>query len=146
MKKTFSINAKLSASSGDPEVLRNGIDRELNGNENFWHCQENSFVQYDFETEQELHNIRIVFNSDLSRPHLNIRANYFLNDGTFTPPETLVEDFDIEVDGKVISEVRGNFQRLVTLPVNVRGKQLKLIVKKIRSNREKCGIFAFDAQ
>lgn len=139
-------NAKLSASSGDPEVLRNGIDRELNGNENFWHCQENSFVRYDFETEQELHKIRIVFNSDLSRPHLNIRANYFLNDGTFTPPETLVEDFDIEVDGKVISEVRGNFQRLVTLPVNVRGKQLKLIVKKIRSNREKCGIFAFDAQ
>jgi hypothetical protein len=51
-------NAKLSASSGDPEVLRNGIDRELDGNENFWHCQEGSSVQYDFEEENDHENQR----------------------------------------------------------------------------------------
>ena len=138
--------AALSASSGDPEVLRNGIDRELNGNENFWHCEENSFVQYDFGTEQKLEQIRVVFNSNLSRPHLNIRANYFKDAGIFTPPETLVEDFDIEADGKVIASIKGNFQRLVTIPVDVRAKTLKLVVKKVRANREKCGIFAFDAR
>ena len=138
--------AKLSASGGDPEVLRNGIDRELDGNENFWHCQENSFVQYDFEKEQELHEVRIVFNSDLSRPHLNIRALYFLNDGTFSPPETLVEDFDIIADGKVIAQIKGNFQRLVKIPVSVKAKSLKLVIRKIRSNQTRCGVFSFDAR
>ncbi|MBE6393626.1 MAG: FAD-dependent oxidoreductase [Lentisphaerae bacterium] len=138
--------AKLSSSSGNPEVLRNGIDRELNGNENFWHCQENSFVQYDFEEEQEIHEVRIVFNSDLSRPHLNIRALYFLNDGTFSPPETLVEDFDIFADGKVIAQIRGNFQRLVKIPVSVKAKSLKLVIRKTRSNQTKCGVFSFDAR
>ena len=138
--------AKLSASGGDPEVLRNGIDRELDGNENFWHCQENSFVQYDFEKEQELHKVRIVFNSDLSRPHLNIRALYFLNDGTFSPPETLVEDFDIIADGKVIAQIKGNFQRLVRIPVSVTAKSLKLVIRKTRSNQTECGVFSFDAR
>ena len=90
--------------------------------------------------------IRVVFNSNLSRPHLNIRANYFKDAGIFTPPETLVEDFDIEADGKVIASIKGNFQRLVTIPVDVRAKTLKLVVKKVRANREKCGIFAFDAR
>ncbi len=138
--------AKLSASGGDPEVLRNGTDRELDGNENFWHCQENSFVQYDFEKEQDLHEVRIVFNSDLSRPHLNIRALYFLNDGTFSPPETLVEDFDIIADGKVIAQIKGNFQRLVKIPVSVTAKSLRLVIRKTRSNQTKCGVFSFDAR
>ena len=139
-------DAKLTASSGDPEVLRNGIDRELDGNENFWHCRENSFVQYDFEEEQEIHEVRIVFNSDLSRPHLNIRALYFLNDGTFAPPQTLVEDFDLVADGKVIAQIKGNIQRLVKIPVSVKAKSLKLVIRKTRSNQTKCGVFSFDAR
>ncbi len=138
--------AVLTASSGEVELLRNGIDRERDGKENFWHCEEGSFAEYRFENVEQLHKIRIVFNSDLSRPHLNIRANYFLNDGTFAPPETLVEDFDIEADGKVIAEIRGNYQRLVTIPVDIKVQTLKLIIRKIRSNSEKCGVFAFDAQ
>jgi hypothetical protein len=69
-----------------------------------------------------------------------------LNDGIFAPPETLVEDFDIEADCAIIAEIRGNYQRLVTIPVDIKVQTLKLIIRKIRSNSEKCGVFAFDAQ
>ena len=138
--------AKLAASSGDPEVLRSGTDRELEGQENFWHCKEGDFVTYDFGKETDLHSVRIVFNSDLSRPHLNSRANYFLGDGTFSPPETLVRGFALEADGRIVAEVEDNFQRLVNIPVNVRTRTLKLLVKKIRADRDRCGIFAFDAR
>ncbi|MBQ9502017.1 MAG: FAD-dependent oxidoreductase [Lentisphaeria bacterium] len=137
--------AKLVSSSGDPEVLRSGIDRELDGKENFWHCKENDFVLYDFGRETELSQIRIVFNSDLSRPHLNAVSNYRRNAPVFTPPETLVESFDIEADGKAVFSCAENHQRLVKLPLAIRAKELKLVIKKIRRNTDKCGVFAFDA-
>jgi len=138
--------AGLAASSGDPEVLRSGVDRELEGQENLWHCKEGDFVTWDFGKETDLHSVRIVFNSDLSRPHLNSRANYFLGDGTFSPPETLVRTFALEADGKIVAEVADNFQRLVNIPVGVRARTLKLLVKKIRADRDRCGVFAFDAK
>ena len=139
-------SASIFSNVGDPSVLLNGIERELNDCENYWHCGENDFVGYTFNKEEEIKEIRIVFNSDLSRPFHNIVANYFLEERIFTPPETLVEDFDIEADGKVIYSKKGNYQRLIKIPVSCKAKELKLIIRKIRSNSDKCGVFAFDAK
>ena len=139
-------SASIFSNVGDPSVLLNGIERELNDCENYWHCGENDFVGYTFNKEEEIKEIRIVFNSDLSRPFHNIVAHYFLEERIFTPPETLVEDFDIEADGKVIYCKKGNYQRLIKIPVSCKAKELKLIIRKIRFNSDKCGVFAFDAK
>ena len=138
--------ASIFASDGDPSVLLNGIERELDNCENYWHCGEGDFVCYSFNKEEEIKEIRVVFNSDLSRPFHNIVANYFLEERTFAPPETLVEEFDIVADGKVIFSKKGNYQRLIKISVFCRVKELKLVIRKIRANSEKCGVFAFDAK
>ena len=57
-----------------------------------------------------------------------------------------MEDFDIIADDKVLFEIRGNHQRLVTISADIQAKSLKLVIRKIRADREKCGVFAFDAE
>ena len=41
-------NAKLTATYGDPEKLRNGRDHNLKGEDNFWHCRPGDTAEYDF--------------------------------------------------------------------------------------------------
>ena len=63
----LSRKAVLTASEGDPEVLRNGIDRPLDGHENVWSCQPNGWAEYDFGRMVSLKRARLIFDSDLNR-------------------------------------------------------------------------------
>ena len=138
--------AKLSASSGDPEMLRNGIDRELDGKSNRWLCRAGDTAEYDFGEAKPLREIRLVFDSDLKRPKLNTMANYWLESTVFSPPETLVSAFELLADGKVIYHTENNYQRLVRIPVNVKAWKLTLRILGFAGQQESGGVFAFDAE
>lgn len=140
----LSLRAKLSAGSGNPEVLRNGIDRAFNGESNRWDCQVNSFAEYDFGSPVEIRKIRLVFDSDLNRPHLNMVSNYWKESETYTPPKTLVKSFHLEGDGKEIYRCAENHQRLVEIPVSCRVSSLRLCIDSLRD--EIGGVFAFDVE
>ncbi|MBE6371854.1 MAG: FAD-dependent oxidoreductase [Lentisphaerae bacterium] len=139
-------NAKLTASSGDPESLRNGIDRELDGNSNLWHCRTGDRAEYDFGEEKSIGEIRLVFDSDLKRPKLNVVANYWLQGKVFTPPSTLVSAFELLADGKVVYHTAGNYQRLIRIPVDIRARKLTLRILGFAGQQDSGGVFAFDAQ
>ncbi len=137
--------ASLTASSGDPEMLRNGIDRELDGQSNQWSCGVGGTAEYDFGKPVPLHEIRLVFDSDLKRPKLNVAANYWLQGQVFTPPASLVSAFEILADGKVIYRTENNYQRLVKIPVKIQTRKLALRVLGFAGQGSTGGVFAFDA-
>ncbi len=138
--------AKLTASSGDPEMLRNGIDRELNGNANLWICRTGDSVEYDFGEKKDLHEIRLVFDSDLKRPHLNTVANYWLQGKVFAPPTTLVSAFELLADGDVIYHTDSNYQRLVKIPVHIAVSKLTLRILGFAGHIDTSGVYAFDCR
>ena len=138
--------AVLTASSGDPEMLRNGIDRELDGQSNQWTCRTGDSAEYDFGKTMPLHEIRLVFDSDLKRPKLNCVANYWLDGKVFTPPATLVSAFEILADGETVFHTENNYQRLVKIPVNIQARKLTLRILGFAGQQDSGGVFAFDAQ
>ena len=127
-------------------MLRNGIDRALDGNTNLWNCRTGDSAEYDFGEEKSIGEIRLVFDSDLKRPHLNVVANYWLQGKVFAPPSTLVSAFELLADGKVVYHTDGNYQRLVRIPVDIRARKLTLRILGFAGQQDSGGIFAFDAQ
>ena len=98
--------AVLTGSCGDPEVLRNGVDRDYPGEENAWSGKNGDFAAYEYEKETAFSTIRLVFDSDLDRriignSHLNSVAHYFLNAPERKTPETIMQSFAIIADDRV---------------------------------------------
>lgn len=146
----LSAAARLSASSGNPEPLRNGFDRPIDENENAWLCSTGDYVEYDFGNVHDIHEIRLVFDSDLKRPPWQMVSNYPLDMKPYMPPSTLVQGYHIEVideSGQVkeIYRTENNYQRLNQIQVNVKATKVKLVIDKLRDEYPK-KIFAFEVK
>ena len=150
-------NASLKASEGEAENLRNGADRPIGEVDNGWYGNLNSWVEYSFSEPKPIEYIRIVFDSDLNRKTLadNFRlenhamvSNIYLNQPACTPPTTLVKDFRIEImdeDGiyKVFKSIKGNYQRVIMLPINIKTKAIRFIPESTWGS-QKAHLFALD--
>ena len=138
----LSANAVLAASAGDPEPLRNGVDRPVGEKGNDWTGTPGTdWVQYELAEPAEIREVRIVFDSDLNRKgkgacarneEKNCLSNYPLGQPPRTSPETLVREFRIEarVPGggwQIVFEETNNFQRLVRVPLAVTTDALRLV-------------------
>ena len=140
--------ASLSASAGDPEPLRNGVDRSLGQTDNGWKGPLGSWVQYSFRTETRIRQIRMVFDSELSREaktRENLVSDRFgdqLIGGTgpsyplalkpLAVPARMVKNFSIQAltregDWRIAVERRHNYQRLVRVPLNARTRALRFV-------------------
>ncbi|MBN1933555.1 MAG: FAD-dependent oxidoreductase [Anaerolineae bacterium] len=129
--------ATLTASSGDPEPLRNGLDRPIDDatsgwRDNGWRGQIGDWVQYAFDTPQPVGQMRFVFDSDLNRPEMNQPSHYPLHAEPVVVPQTLVKAFRIEAldeDGhwRQVARVDNNYQRLVRLSVDSTTRAVRFI-------------------
>lgn len=140
--------ARTSASSGDPEMLRNGYDRPIGEAENGWECGEEDWVEYAWDEPQAIDSIRLIFDSNLNRRGKNMPCSYPLDMPRYAPPETLVKDFVIEAmdaDGtwRQVHAIEGNYQRLVRLPLEIEAKALRLQIRATQG-AEKTWVFAWD--
>jgi hypothetical protein len=153
----LSKNAILRASEGDPEPLRNGIDRPLDGQENVWSCQPNGWVEYDFGRTVSLKRARLIFDSDLNRKgqgdcahfeERNLLSNYPLNQPDRPVPATLVKSFHLDIKDtngvwKTIWETTTNHQRLVFIDLNCDGCAVRIVPTETWS-APSCRLFAFE--
>jgi hypothetical protein len=131
--------AELSASAGDPEPLRNGVDRPAAEADNGWRAPLGATAAYRFAAETTLASARVVCDSDLDRRDplngrrlLNMRHYYPLNAPPLCPPATLLRAFRIEVeraDGawQVAARVEDNHQRLVRVPLAAATRAVRLV-------------------
>lgn len=140
--------AKLTASEGDPEPLRNGLDRPVDGEGNSWTGAIGSWVEYSFDTSQVIERMRFVFDSDLNRDVHNAPCSYPLDAEWVRVPETMIRSFRIEARDqygkwKTVSKVQNNYQRLVKLGLNIETNAVRFIPESTWGS-ESVNIFSWD--
>ncbi len=145
-----SRTAKLTATEGDPEPLRNGVDRPREGRDNGWTGSVGASVTYAFASPAPLRQARLILDSDLNRQTKNMPCSFLLNVENRTAPATLVKDFRLEAQApsgewSEVARVTDNTQRLVRVPLDVTARAIRFVPESTRGS-EKAHVFAFDVR
>jgi len=153
----ISRKASLTATYGDPEPLRNGVDRPVGTADNGWTAPLGSVVTYTFNAPTPIARARLIFDSDLNRtdaadaaqgPARNMRHYEALNAPPWRVPESLVRAFRIETqsaDGawRTVYATDNNYQRLVRIPLAETTRAIRLVPTQTWGASQ-AHIFAFD--
>jgi len=144
----LTAKANLTASDGDPEPLRNGIDRPIGDTDNGWTGSVGSWVQYSFDNPERICEFRFVFDSDLNRREKNMASNYPLNMEPITTPKTMLRAFRVEALGEnetweVVVREENNYQRLVKLETDIQTRAVRFIPEATWGD-ERVHVFAWD--
>ncbi len=128
------------------DTVRNGIDR---GDENLWTGKYGDSVEYTFEKDTHIHEIRLVFDSDLNRRYENMPCNYPLIQEKFKLPKTLIKKYRIEgtnEKGETVNiTVENNHQRLVKFSVDWKVSSVKFIPEET-NGCEEFRLFGFEVK
>ncbi len=146
----LTVRATLTASEGDPEPLRNGLDRPIAGMDNGWAGGLGSWVQYTFVQPETVRLLRFVFDSDLNRTGHNSVSNYPLDLEPRRVPATMTRAFRVEAlisAGRWETVVRmdNNYHRLVRLPVDITTRAVRFVPEATWGN-ERAHLFAWDVR
>lgn len=141
--------ATLSATAGDPEPLRSGVDRKIGDADNGWHGPLESEITYTLAGSRKVGEARIVFDSDLNRRDYTNMCHFYALDAPLRQvPGSLVKAFRLEIrngDGawQTVHEETNNFQRLVRIPIGAPAEAVRLI-PTATWDAPAAHIFAFD--
>ena len=124
-------NELTKKASVNTEIIRNGIER---GNEN---CYVGENVTFSYENEEEIKEIRLVFDSNLNREYDNMPSHFRLNEDQYYLPETIVKKYEIYADGEKILTVDNNRQRLCRHSLNVSAKTVEVKLLETHGGKEK---------
>ena len=139
--------AKLLSSCKNAEAVRNGFDRPIGEADNCCEVQKDDYLEYRFEQTQDISELKIIFDSNLNRNHLNMLSNYPLNMPKYSPPETLIKSFVLTIEDEngncsELFSTDNNYQRLFRLNKKFKAKAVRLTIQE--TMRETSKIFAFD--
>ncbi len=147
--------ARLSASVGDPEPLRNGHDRPRGDADNGWSGPPGAWVALSWEQPRRVSELRLILDSDLEREfragdrdrRVNLRACYTLHDPYLTVPPTLVRRFRVEAlspggEWRTVAR-QENHQRLVRLKLAVETAALRFVPEETWGAPE-AHVFSYD--
>jgi len=115
--------ATVEASQGDPEPVRDGINRPVGDDSHAWECGAGDALTYTFDGPRPVEQVTLILDSALDRiASMSLHQD---DDQLTAPPDVMPKAFRIEglVDGEwrpVITETN-NYQRLVRVPI---GRQL----------------------
>ncbi|MBQ9137027.1 MAG: FAD-dependent oxidoreductase [Alistipes sp.] len=133
----------------DVEILRNGIDRKWEGNDNgVWVAPNENTITYSWENPVTVSGSRIIFDSDLKVRSKRMRKLEATTERVEIP-KMMAKGFKVEalVDGewKTLYEDDDNYLRLRKVAFEpVQTTQLRLVVTETWGAKE-AHIFAFDA-
>lgn len=142
-------DAELSASSGDPVALSNGIDRSLGEADNGWWGGEGDALQYELGDEKKVTGIRLVLDSDFG--DVKRMPCRFVKDGSLVAmPAMLLRDFRIEAKNaegafETVLAVSDNWRRYAALKVDVSTSCIRLTLGRSWGG-SKAHIFGFDVK
>ncbi len=135
----LTASATLTASEGNPEPVRNGMDRSFDGVDNGWTGSLGGWLEYRFEESLPVETVRLVFDSDLNRVDVNrgfiaknMRHYYSLEADRWTVPATMVRRFRVEAETspgqwECVAEIEKNYQRLVRVPVKRNAAAVRVV-------------------
>jgi hypothetical protein len=115
----LTYRARLVASQGDPEPVRDGFTRPIDGNPHRWACRPGDALDYLFDAPQHVSAATLVLDTALED---NIAMSYHQQDTQWRRvPDVTPKEFRLQglSDGswETLHTVTDNHQRLVRLPV-----------------------------
>jgi hypothetical protein len=115
----LTAESALEASQGDPEPLRDGINRQVDSDHHAWLAHPGDTVSYRFPEAAEVHEVTLLLDADLAK---GIGHKYSVRRTNLTAiPEVMPRRFQVDglVDGQwqTLAAVDENRQRLYRLPV-----------------------------
>lgn len=119
-------------------ALKNGVDREKDGEENAVNVQIGDTIDFRFPTYEKVSEMRIVFDSDLNRERYNMPCLFKLNETHYKVPKTLVKGYRIiahkQNGDRVLYETKNNRQRMNKIGLSVDADRLTLEVTETWGN------------
>ena len=146
----LSIQAQLSASAGDPEPLRNGLDRPLDGQDNGWAGETGAWVEYRWQQPVHLGQARLILDSDLNRKARNMPCRFELDAPLRHTPSCMtkalrLEALDTDGQWQTAARVDGNYQRLLLISLDVTTRALRLVPEETWGAKQ-AHLYAFDVR
>jgi len=165
----LSKSATLKSSNDDAEVLRNGIDRPIDGTDNSVTVPVGGWIEYSFDKPERIREARIIFDSNLNRgirqskdPNVisetdpaavtvkEMKCYFPLDQEKLAVPECMVKSFRIEaagIDGhwQIVHKENNNYQRLVTIPLDIETTKIRIVCEETWG-AEEVRIFAFEVR
>jgi hypothetical protein len=125
----LTAEASLTSSQGDPEPLRDGINRQVEDDPHAWICHPGDHAAYTFPQAGQVQEVTLLLDSDLSQGigHKQSRSNMLHS----IPPE-MAKTFHIDglIDGewKTLREETDNHQRMVRLSLGQRLEGVRFVL------------------
>jgi hypothetical protein len=124
--------AKLSASQGDPEPVRDGIHRPVGDDIHAWTAGCGDWIGYTFDRPEEVRQVTLILDSNLE---MDPQMSHFRKmDQLTSPPPATPKAFRVEglVDGRWVPlhQVQANYQRLVRVPVAGKLQAVRYVLEK----------------
>ncbi len=138
----------LAAHTNAPAVT-DGYDRPDNTEYHGYVGDLGQAIELRFEQPVQIQELRLVFDSNLNRPHHNMPCTYFLDEKNYRMPETLIRSYQVEADtsnGKVLlAQVENNRRRMVRHQVGKEVTALRLIPQTTWGDTQ-CRVFSMDVR
>ena len=145
--------ADINLSNDDITILQSGIERpRADGDKNHITLEKGDNISFKFDENKEVKELRIQFDLDFGHESVspNKKMTWFaqkLNEGLdFVPvkvAKTIVKEFSVYADGKLIYETSENHYSFVRIPLNVNAKEITVKFTDTWGE-EKVNIFACD--
>jgi len=121
--------ATLEAARGNPEPVRDGIDRPIGDDTHAWTHRVADAVAYRFDGDRDVREATLAFNSALDT---DIQMSYHQpSSQPAGPPGELVKAFHVDAlvggDWRTVARVKDNHQRLVRVPLETHCQGVRFV-------------------
>jgi hypothetical protein len=137
----LTVESRLVTSQGDPEPVRDGTSRQVDGDAHAWIARPGDWAAYIFPELADVHEVSLALDSDLERGIYYSWNEYRVEMESDVPehlgrlrrqPPMMPSVFHIDglVDGewRTLKTVTGNHQRFVRLPIDQRLEGVRFVL------------------
>jgi len=136
--------ARLDASRGNPEPVRDGINRPVGQHSHGWNCQEKDWISYTFQKEILVNKVTLILDSGLNK--LIAMSHLQKDHQLVTLPDTMPRQFkiDIKQNGrwKSLVRIQNNNQRLFRCEIKQKASDIRFVLEKTYGAKTSC-VYAF---
>ncbi|MCX7705643.1 MAG: FAD-dependent oxidoreductase, partial [bacterium] len=140
----ITLLAHLSASTGNPEPVRDGINRPVGEDTHCWKCRKGDWIAYSFNQEIFVKKVTIIVDSGMDKL---IAMSHLQKDDQLTHlPETMPKTFRIEIyqngEWKMLYRIANNNKRIVRCQINQNIKGIRFVLEETYGSDNSC-LYAF---